>query len=137
MEWTRDDFVITDDSRRVDEARTVALLAETYWSVRRPPDVVATMIRNSLCFALLHSDEQIGFGRAVTDYTVFSWIADVVIDTRHRGRGLGTWMMTCIAAHPAIKHTQMVLQTRDAHFLYEKFGFQQNAALMSTKVKGL
>jgi GNAT superfamily N-acetyltransferase len=137
MEWMRDEFVITDDSSRVDVARTFDLLAETYWSVRRPPDVVANMVKNSLCLALLKSGEQVGFGRAVTDYTVFSWIADIVIDARYRGRGLGTWLMTCIAAHPAIKHTQMVLQTRDAHTLYEKFGFEQNTALMSTKVKGL
>jgi len=73
----------------------------------------------------------------VTDSTVFSWIADIVIDARYRSRGLGKWMMARIAAHPAIAHTQMVLQTRDAHSLYEKFGFQRNAALMSTKVNGL
>jgi GNAT superfamily N-acetyltransferase len=137
MEWTRDDFVITDDVSRVDVDRTFDLLAETYWSIRRPRDVVAKMVENSLCFALLHSDQQIGFGRAVTDYTVFSWIADIVIDTRYRSRGLGKWMMTCIATHPAINQTQMVLQTRDAHSLYEQFGFSQNAALMSTEVKGL
>jgi GNAT superfamily N-acetyltransferase len=137
MEWTRDEFLITDDTSRVDVARTFDLLAETYWSVRRPPDVVANMVKNSLCLALLRYGEQIGFGRAVTDYTVFSWIADIVIDTRYRRRGLGKWMMTCIATHPGIKHTQMVLQTRDAHSLYEQFGFHQNTALMSTTVKGL
>jgi GNAT superfamily N-acetyltransferase len=137
MEWKRDEFLITDDTRRVDVARTFDLLAETYWAIRRPPDVVANMVKNSLCLTLLRSGEQIGFGRAVTDYTVFSWIADIVIDARYRRQGLGKWMMACIAAHPAIAHTQMVLQTRDAHSLYERFGFQQNAVLMSTKVDGL
>jgi len=137
MEWTRDDFVITDDPGRIDSGRTFELLAETYWSIRRPRDVVMKMVANSLCFALLRSNEQIGFGRAVTDYTVFSWIADIVIDTRYRSQGLGKWMMATIAAHPAISQTQMVLQTRDAHSLYEQFGFSTNAALMSTRVKGL
>jgi len=80
---------------------------------------------------------QIGFGRVVTDYTVFSWVADIVIDSPYRGRGLGKWMMTCIAEHPLIRHTQMVLQTRDAHSLYEKYGFDRNPALMSTNVDGL
>jgi len=42
--------------------------------------------------------------------------------------------MECLVAHPAIKGTQMVLQTRDAQGLYEKFGFCGNSALMSTKV---
>jgi hypothetical protein len=36
-----------------------------------------------------------------------------------------------------IRHTQMVLLTRDAHALYEKYGFDRNPALMSTKVDGL
>ncbi len=137
MQWTRDNFIITDDRSRINIDRTFDLLAETYWNIRRPRDVVAKMIEHSLCFALLRSNEQIGFGRAVTDYTVFSWIADIVIDTQYRSQGLGKWMMTCIAAHPAIQQTQMVLQTRDAHSLYEQFGFSKNAALMSTKVKGL
>ena len=74
---------------------------------------------------------------AVTDYTVFSWIADVVVDSPYRARGLGKWMMDCITSHPAVSHTQMVLQTRDAHSLYEKYGFYANSALMSTRVPGL
>jgi hypothetical protein len=39
--------------------------------------------------------------------------------------------------HPAISGTQLVLQTRDAHSLYEKYGFLGNPALMSTPVAGL
>jgi len=80
---------------------------------------------------------QVGFGRVVSDYTVFSWVADIVIEPRFRGRGLGKWMMSCIKEHPQLRHTQMVLQTRDAHSLYEAYGFSRNPALMSTKVDGL
>jgi hypothetical protein len=46
-------------------------------------------------------------------------------------------MTHCIREHPAIVHSQMVLQARDAHCLYEKYGFTRNAALMSTCVVGL
>ena len=137
MEWTRDEFVLTDDTTRIDLAKTQALLQGTYWGVRRPPAVVSMMLEHSLPFVLLHQGSQVGFGRVVSDYTVFSWVADIVIDTPYRGKGLGKWLMSCIAVHPKIRHTQMVLQTRDAHSLYEKFGFSQNAALMSTKVEGL
>jgi GNAT superfamily N-acetyltransferase len=137
MDWIRDEFILTDDATRIDLVKTQALLQGTYWGVRRPPAVVAMMLEHSLPFVLLHHEVQIGFGRVVTDYTVFSWVADIVIDTPYRGKGLGKWMMSCIVAHPKICHTQFVLQTRDAHSLYEKFGFSQNAALMSTKVEGL
>jgi GNAT superfamily N-acetyltransferase len=137
MEWIRDAFVLTDDATRIDLAKTQALLQSTYWGVRRPPAVVAMMLEHSLPFVLLHQGMQIGFGRVVSDYKVFSWVADIVIDVPYRGKGLGKWMMSCIITHPQIRHTQMVLQTRDAHSLYERCGFSQNAALMSTKVEGL
>ena len=137
MDWTRDAFTLTDDRSRVDLAKTQTLLQGTYWGIRRPPAVVARMLDHSLPFVLLCDGAQVGFGRVVSDFTVFSWVADIVVDTPHRGRGLGKWMMSCIAAHPSISHTQMVLQTRDAHALYEKYGFSRNAALMSTQVEGL
>src|SRR6516162_9794915 len=61
-------------------------------------------------------------------------IADIVVEPNYWSRGLGKWMMECIVTHPAIKDAQMVLQTRDAHRLYEKYGFTKNPALMSTQV---
>lgn len=137
MDWTKDEFTLTDDSSRLDAERAFMLLQGTYWGVRRPREVVDKMIELSLCLVLLRGDVQVGFGRVVTDYTVFSWIADIVIDPRYRSRGLGKWMMECVITHPAIQHTQMVLQTRDAHGLYERFGFTTNPALMSTQVVGL
>lgn len=137
MEWSRGSFVLSDDRDRIDTTRTYDLLQATYWGVRRPRGVVEKMIEHSLCFALFLGDAQIGFGRAVTDYTVFSWIADIVVAADYRGQGLGKWMMECIVGHPAIAETQFVLQTRDAHSLYEKYGFLKNPALMSTRVVGL
>jgi hypothetical protein len=46
-------------------------------------------------------------------------------------------MLSCIIEHPKIRLTQMVLQTGDAHLLYEKFGFIQNTALMSRSPEGV
>jgi GNAT superfamily N-acetyltransferase len=137
MEWMKGEYKLTDDTRCIDLAKTQALLSGTYWGVRRPPDVVARMIERSIPFVLLRDEGQIGFGRVVTDYAVFSWVADVVVDAPYRHQGLGKWMMRCIVEHPDIRHTQMVLQTRDAHTLYEQYGFARNTALMSTPVDGL
>jgi hypothetical protein len=80
MEWTKNEFVLTDDSSRLDLDRTFRLLQGTYWGVRRPREVIARMVEHSLCIVLLRGDIQVGFGRAVTDYTVFSWIADLVVE---------------------------------------------------------
>ncbi len=137
MQWTQGDFILTDDRSRLNVDRTFVLLQGTYWGVRRPREVVAQMVEHSLCFALLKAEQQVGFVRAVTDFTVFTWIADLVVEAPYRGLGLGTWMMHCLASHPALLSTQKVLQTRDAHEFYEKFGLASHPALMSTPVPGL
>ena len=133
MEWQRDEFVISDDSSRVQVEVVADLLARTFWGHRRPREVVERLILNSLCFSLLCKQEQIGFARVVTDHAVFSWLSDVVINDTYRGRGLGGWLIGCILEHPRISGTQFVLQTTDASGLYTKFGFQVSEKLMTRR----
>jgi len=46
-----------------------------------------------------------------------------VLET-HRGRGLSTWLMECIHAHPELQgFRRWVLLTRDAHGLYAQHGW--------------
>jgi GNAT superfamily N-acetyltransferase len=137
MEWRKDGYLITDDRSKVQLDVVHRLLAATYWGGRRPREIVDRMVSGSICFSLYHGSTQIGFGRAVTDSATFTWVADIVVDPEFRGTGLGKWIMECLLVHPAIKATQMVLQTRDAQGLYEQFGFSGNSALMSTKVTDL
>ena len=137
MEWHKDDYLITDDVSKVQLDVVHRLLDATYWGSRRPRETVERMVAGSICFSLYRGATQIGFGRAVTDSATFAWLADIVVEPEFRGAGLGQWIMECLVSHPAIKGTQMVLQTRDAQGLYEKFGFSGNSALMSTKVTDL
>ncbi|AZT84275.1 N-acetyltransferase [Marinobacter sp. NP-4(2019)] len=137
MEWRKDDYLITDDRSKVQLDVVHRLLAATYWGGRRPREIVDRMVSGSICFSLYHGSTQIGFGRAVIDSATFTWVADIVVEPEFRGSGLGKWIMECLLVHPAIKGTQMVLQTRDAQGLYEQFGFSGNSALMSTKVTDL
>ncbi|MCG8523447.1 MAG: GNAT family N-acetyltransferase [Pseudomonadales bacterium] len=137
MEWRKDEYLITDDRSKVQLEVVHRLLAVTYWGDRRPREIVDLMVAGSICFSLYHGSKQIGFGRAVTDSTTFTWVADIVVEPEFRGAGLGKWIVECLLEHPAIKGTQLVLQTRDAQGLYEQFGFSENSALMSTKVTDL
>ncbi len=123
MEWRMENFRIVDDRAAVDVETVYRLLHETYWANARTKEALATCIEHSLCFSLFDGDEQIGFARAVTDYAVFAWIADVIIDPRFRGHGLGKFLMRCVTEHPALMSTKKLLRTRDAHGLYEQFGF--------------
>jgi GNAT superfamily N-acetyltransferase len=131
MEWKREEFRIVDGVSEVDADVVYRLLAATYWAERRPRRIIDKLIENSLCFSLLCAEEQIGFARVATDYTVFSWLSDLVIADAYRNRGLGEWLLGCILEHPSIANTQFVLQTSSAQRLYERFGFHASPKLMS------
>jgi GNAT superfamily N-acetyltransferase len=121
----RDGYVLSDERERLDIDAIWAYLRESYWSPGVPRDVVERAIAESLCLGLFDPDgAQAGFARAVTDSATFAWIADVFVLEPHRGRGLGVWMIERLLAHPQLRGLRAVtLATRDAHGLYERFGF--------------
>jgi N-acetylglutamate synthase-like GNAT family acetyltransferase len=60
----------------------------------------------------------------VTDRSSFAYLADVFIDEKCRGNGLGKWLIESILAHPDIHGLRrIILATRDAHKLYKQFDF--------------
>jgi GNAT superfamily N-acetyltransferase len=64
----------------------------------------------------------------ITDYTTFGYLADVFVLEAHRGAGLSKWMMSCVMAHPRLQGLRRwMLATRDAHGLYERFGYERLA----------
>jgi GNAT superfamily N-acetyltransferase len=130
MEWERNGFCISDDPIRLDRDFIVESLQSTYWAGGRPRETIEQSIRNSLCFGLYEQDRQVGFARVVTDACTFSWICDVIIAPEYRGRGLGTWLVRCVTEHPIVKPTMQLLGTRDAHGLYEKFGFTRREMMI-------
>jgi GNAT superfamily N-acetyltransferase len=121
----RDEYEISDDKSRLDLDAIARLLATSYWAADRPRDVIARSIEHSLCLGLYCHGAQIGFGRIITDQATFAWIADVIVDPAHRRRGLGMWLVETIVAHPGIKNLRQLLATRDAHTLYERFGYER------------
>jgi len=123
--WPRDDYEISTDPSRLNlELIHDFLSNHTYWATGRVKDVVQRSIENSLPFGIYHGPAQVGFGRVVTDYATFAWIADVFVLPEHRGRGLSKWLMEVMLAHPQLQgFRRWVLATKDAHGLYENFGF--------------
>ncbi len=123
MQWTRGEYELTDDRSRVDLDAVFKLLATSYWAADRPKEVMARAIANSLCLSLWHDGQQVGFCRAVTDQATFTWICDVILDEKHRGNGIGKWMVSCLVNHEQVQTRNQSLATRDAHGLYEPMGF--------------
>ena len=87
-------------------------------------------IANSLCIGLYHNSDLIGFGRAITDYATFAYLADIVIDEEYRKRGLGKWLTATLVNHEQLQDIQVLLRTQDAHTLYERFGFERKEMMV-------
>lgn len=121
----KDEFLISTNPSllNIDVIHTY-LSKESYWASGIPRDVVEKSVQHSLCFGLYKGDEQIGFARLVTDKATFAYLADVFILESYRGKGLSKWLIEVIQAHPELQGLRRwVLGTRDAHELYEKFGW--------------
>jgi GNAT superfamily N-acetyltransferase len=122
-------YEISTDRERLDLDRIHRFLStEAYWSPGVPRDVVERAIENSLCFGVYDdaSGEQVGFARAVTDRATFAWIADLYVESGHRGHGLGKRLVTAILGHPELQGLRRyMLATADAHGLYRQFGFTE------------
>ena len=124
FERSRDTFRITTDAGSMDVDAIHAYLTRSYWSEGISKQLVSRAMAGSLCFGLLDGAQQIGFARVVTDRATYAYLCDVYVLEEHQGRGLGTWLMSELMAHPDLQGLRRWgLVTRDAHGLYEKFGF--------------
>jgi GNAT superfamily N-acetyltransferase len=120
---------IDTDKARLDVALIHEFLTRSYWAKGVPLDVVRKSIENALCFGAYDGERMIGFARVVTDFATFAYLADVFVVESHRGRGHSVRLMEAIVAHPDLRGLRRwMLATRDAHGLYEKFGFRPLAA---------
>jgi GNAT superfamily N-acetyltransferase len=126
-------YEISTDPSRLQLDAIHAYLTRSYWSPGIPQDVVARAIANSLCFGIYprdsetsgHGDTQVGFARVVTDRASFAYLADVYVLEEHRGQGLSKRLVEAVLAHPELQGMRrFLLATRDAHGLYEQFGFE-------------
>lgn len=123
MEITVEEFLISDDKSKIQIDRVCQLLSTSYWAKDRPREVIKKTLSNSICFGIYKGGNQVGFARCVTDFATFYWLADVIIDDNYRELGLGKALVEAIVGHEQLKGCFGILGTKDAHGLYEKYGF--------------
>ncbi len=117
------DFSISTDQSRLSVESLRSLMKQTYWAEEITDETILKSIENSICYGIYQADKLIGFGRVVTDYATVYWICDIIIDTNYRGNGLGKKLMECIMETKEIEGLKGILATKDAHGLYEQYGF--------------
>lgn len=119
------DCEISFDMSRLDFRATSDLLMASYWGVGRTDETHRRAFANSLCAAAYIDGRQVGFGRAITDRTVFAYLADIIVWPDYRGRGIGPRLVRALIEHPEVKTVaHWSLSTSDAHGVYEKLGFK-------------
>ena len=119
-------YRIIDGADGIDSQEVAALLKTTYWANKRSLETIEKTMRNSSCYGVYLDGEQklIGFARVISDGATTYYLCDVVIDAAYRGKGLGKALISHIVSRPEYTGLRGLLLTKDAHSLYEQFGFE-------------
>lgn len=99
-------------------------LRASYWGGHYTIASLFGAMENSVNFsAVIGRGVQIGYARVVTDRHLLSHLTDVIVDEEWRRQGVATAMLERVFAHPWVKNTLCICQTRHHYALYQKFGF--------------
>ncbi|MGE5227621.1 MAG: GNAT family N-acetyltransferase [Planctomycetaceae bacterium] len=122
-----DGYVLDDDRDRVDVDAVYRFLSEeAYWVPGRSRETIERLVREStrVLAAYAPDGSLVGFARVISDGSNMAWLGDVFVLVEHRGRGLGVALVQEAVEDSATRDCLWYLNTRDAHGLYERFGFR-------------
>ncbi|ACU62243.1 GNAT family N-acetyltransferase [Chitinophaga pinensis] len=102
------------------------LSEDSYWAKGISYTFVAQSLAHSFCVGAFIGDQQVGFGRVITDYYTFGWFADIFVLPAYRGQGISKEIVGHIMDLPWSKRLRRkMLNTSDAHGLYRQFDFKE------------
>ena len=129
-------YRIVEGSEKIKVEEVARLLKMTYWADTRPIEKIRKSMDNSECYGLFIEgiDQLVGFARVITDYATTYYLCDVIIDNEYQHSGLGKALVSHIASMPRYAELRGLLLTKDAHGLYEKYGYEiiNNRAMMKS-----
>lgn len=108
--WRKDQFLISTNPAHFPIPTLIEIFdrKDFYWAKPLPAQDMREMLQNSLAFGLYEQlDHQhpgnsapeatlIGIARLVTDFITFAYLTDVWVDPSYQGKGLGSWLVTCV-----------------------------------------
>jgi len=119
------EYKFSDNKSLISIDKVYELLRNSYWANNRKREITIKAIENSLCIGIYFKEKMIGFARIVTDYATMYWLCDVIIDDNYRKNGLGKKLIEIITQMKELDGMFGILATRDAHGLYERYGFKK------------
>ncbi len=116
---------LDDDRGRIDVAAVHRYLSrDSYWARGRSFDDISRAVRDaSRVVGLYDGTTQVGFARVISDGVRASHLCDVYVLGPYRGRGHGIELVREAVENGPEANLSWTLATKDAHGLYERFGF--------------
>ncbi len=130
---------LDDDRDRVDADAVHRYLSEqSYWARGCSRETVTRTIREAArVVGLYDGARQIGFARVLSDGVKISHLCDVYVLPAYRGQGLGIELVREAVENGPHANLTWTLKTKDAHGLYERFGFRApNEGIMERHASG-
>lgn len=91
--------------------------------VNRPGDGLMAWSHSSIACIALHDDRIIGCIRAISDGSISTYIAELLVDTQYRGKGIGTKLIQlCHLCYPGTRLDLLSSETSIA--FYDQAGFR-------------
>lgn len=117
-------FEVVMDVDRFDFDQIVPAVQGSYWGQGRTAMDIRRAFAGSAVVGVFEDGQHLAVARAITDGVFHAYIYDLIVFEPHRGRGLARVLMDTLLVHPQLKSvTGWMLSTRDAHGIYEKYGF--------------
>jgi GNAT superfamily N-acetyltransferase len=119
-------YELDSDPGRVDlDAAWAFLSRDAYWGRWRTADDFRRQVENAWrvvgCYA--HDGRMVGFARAWSDGVASAYLADVYVESEHRGQGLGSAIVQVMVDEGPGRDFRWMLHTADAHDVYRRHGF--------------
>lgn len=121
----KDDIYFSANTEDMNLDMIFTFVKNSYWGTLRSYGEQKIALENSINFGLFKNGKQIAYARVMTDMIFFAYLLDVFVVEEEQGNGYGKILIDKILTYPSLKNIdKWMLATRDAHSLYEKFGFK-------------
>lgn len=121
-------YLIVDTLSEAQVQQLHSLYQEEWWTAGRSLADIRTMLQYSdFTFGVVTADSQelVGFTRVLTDRVYKALLFDVIVHSKHRGAGLGSFLLTHILQHPVlsgVRHIELYCLPERREF-YRRHGF--------------
>jgi GNAT superfamily N-acetyltransferase len=126
------DYVFYDNRMALKAIEIQDLYRFTHWGRSRSLDQIERMLdATDLCFSIRYEVKLVAFCRMLTDFIFRASVWDILVHPDHRGRGVGSRLMSYALSHPAVREIPVITSfASDLTPFLERCGFENSEGLM-------